>query len=478
MKKQVWAIVLVLVLLAGLVSGCGGTASSSTGSDASQAESTDSAGGEQVEGIGTVEDEAAEGRTTVIFYHWTPLIEMEAMVEEYNKSQDEIYLVYKMIPDSSNSMAQMNTMLLAGEEMDITSGQSSVDLQLRCSNGLLAPLDDLFAENGLNYEETFGEVAKSCVTGVDGKLYSMPYAIKTYAIIYNKEIFDNAGVPYPENGWTWDEFTDTALEVTSGEGADKIYGVCWDFDKMFLRAALDLGLDAVYKEGGKETNFDDPAWLNSMKWFNNLFEIGAAKPYSEYAELSLTETANRNSYFWDGKFAMYCGTTFEFANWGMLEDNAHDFECGVVALPVENKGDDYRTLFQFSDISLVSYSKNKEAAFDFMYWYCVERPDITCGEKHMQAPAAYPDDPEIAKIADEKIYGCDGFDMEETMWAYKSDEILQRPDYTFSTIATSLSEIRDVMKAEGELVLFGEQTPEDAVAHMKEQGDAILAQAQ
>ena len=35
-----------------------------------------------------------------------------------------------------------------------------------------------------------------------------------------------------------------------------------------------------------------------------------------------------------------------------------------------------------------------------------------------------------------------------------------------------------MMKAEGELVLFGEQTPEEAVARMKEQGDAILAQAQ
>ena len=57
----------------------------------------------------------------------------------------------------------------------------------------------------------------------------------------------------------------------------------------------------------------------------------------------------------------------------------------------------------------------------------------------MQAPAPYPDDPEIAKIADEKIYGCDGFDIEETKWAYTSDEIIQRPDVTFSTIATSLS---------------------------------------
>ena len=39
-----------------------------------------------------------------------------------------------------------------------------------------------------DYEALFGEVAKSCVTGADGKIYSMPYAIKNYAIFYNKEI--------------------------------------------------------------------------------------------------------------------------------------------------------------------------------------------------------------------------------------------------------------------------------------------------
>jgi multiple sugar transport system substrate-binding protein len=400
------------------------------------------------------------------------------MVEEYNKSQDDIYLVYKMIPDSSNSMTQMNTMLLAGEEMDITSGQSSADLQLRYTNGLLEPLDEYFTKNGLDYSEIFGEVARSCVTGNDGKIYSMPYAIKNYAIFYNKDIFDNAGVDYPQEGWTWDDLTEIALAVSSGEGADRIYGVCWNFDRIFLRASLDLGLDAIYSDDGLSTTFDDPAWVNSMAWYKNLQDIGAAKPYSEYGELSLTEEANRIAYFYDGKYAMNCGVTYEISNWGELEENAHDFECGVVPLPVDSEGAEQRTLFQFSDISLVSYSKNKDAAFDFMYWYCVERPDVTCGEKAMQAAAPYPDDEEIAKVADEKIYSAAGFDTEECKYAFDNPAIVQRPDYTFTTIGTALPEIRDIMKAEAELVMNGEQTPEQAAANMKTQADEAIKMAQ
>ena len=41
---------------------------------------------------------------------------------------------------------------------------------------------------------------------------------------YNKDIFDAAGVEYPSNDWTWSDFEKMATELTSGEGANKIYG--------------------------------------------------------------------------------------------------------------------------------------------------------------------------------------------------------------------------------------------------------------
>ncbi|MEF3308583.1 extracellular solute-binding protein [Paenibacillus sp. GYB004] len=45
---------------------------------------------------------------------------------------------------------------------------------------------------------------------VDGKLYSLPYAMNTNAIYYNLDLFDKFGVPYPKSGMTWDDI----LEVT------------------------------------------------------------------------------------------------------------------------------------------------------------------------------------------------------------------------------------------------------------------------
>ena len=48
----------------------------------------------------------------------------------------------------------------------------------------------------------------------DGKQYLLPKDFSPLAVYYNKKLFDAAGVAYPKDGWTWDEFLDTAQKLT------------------------------------------------------------------------------------------------------------------------------------------------------------------------------------------------------------------------------------------------------------------------
>lgn len=48
---------------------------------------------------------------------------------------------------------------------------------------------------------------------VDGKLYAIPKDFDTNAIFYNKEIFDKAGVAYPEDGMTFEDFAAKCKEL-------------------------------------------------------------------------------------------------------------------------------------------------------------------------------------------------------------------------------------------------------------------------
>jgi multiple sugar transport system substrate-binding protein len=52
-----------------------------------------------------------------------------------------------------------------------------------------------------------------------GKQYGVPRSTSTYAIYYNVEHFERAGVPLPSESWTWETFLDAARRLTRPDGS-------------------------------------------------------------------------------------------------------------------------------------------------------------------------------------------------------------------------------------------------------------------
>lgn len=59
---------------------------------------------------------------------------------------------------------------------------------------------------------------------IDGKLYSLPYAMNTNAIYYNLDLFDKFGVPYPKSGMTWDDIIDVSKRLSRTEDSVQYKG--------------------------------------------------------------------------------------------------------------------------------------------------------------------------------------------------------------------------------------------------------------
>nr|MCU0495583.1 extracellular solute-binding protein [Chloroflexaceae bacterium] len=63
-------------------------------------------------------------------------------------------------------------------------------------------------------------------TSADGKLYGLPTLMNTYGIWYNADLFQQAGVPLPKPGWTYDDMLKAATALTQKDGSTvKRYGV-------------------------------------------------------------------------------------------------------------------------------------------------------------------------------------------------------------------------------------------------------------
>lgn len=58
----------------------------------------------------------------------------------------------------------------------------------------------------------------------DGKIYALAPMFSSSALIYNRKMFDDAGVAYPTDDMTWDQVFDLGRRLTSGEGDARKYG--------------------------------------------------------------------------------------------------------------------------------------------------------------------------------------------------------------------------------------------------------------
>ena len=96
----------------------------------------------------------------------------------------------------------------------------------------------------------------------DGKTWGIPYDEGPGNLYYNKDLFDAAGVAYPDATWTLDRLKEVALKLTSGEGGgeDLRAGRSAQSRQRADGAALPLPVrGAVRQRAGRDRVPDQPA---------------------------------------------------------------------------------------------------------------------------------------------------------------------------------------------------------------------------
>ena len=145
-------------------------------------------------------------------------------IARFNEEYPDVEVKQTCVPvDSwSDFIQKWITMSTSGEAPDVINlGLEAV--QMAVSNDLLMQLDDIV--DGDEYlSELKGEYAEALLEGfsIDGKIYGLPSGTQTMVMYYNKKMFDEAGIAYPQDGWTWDEFLEDAKALTKADGS--VYG--------------------------------------------------------------------------------------------------------------------------------------------------------------------------------------------------------------------------------------------------------------
>jgi multiple sugar transport system substrate-binding protein len=175
-------------------------------------------------------------------------------------------------------LQKYTTQAAGGSLPDIMYSQFSWAQQL-IRAGLFIPLDDYIAQQADFNLDDFTPPSLISYQHED-QHYGIPYDEGPGNLYYNKDLFDAAGIPYPDETWTLDRLKEVALELTSGEGAEKIYGI----GDLPSPGNATIAPSYLYPFGGEYVNEPDetecrlttPETVAAFQWWQELREAGAA----------------------------------------------------------------------------------------------------------------------------------------------------------------------------------------------------------
>lgn len=133
-----------------------------------------------------------------------------------------IPLEVTVIPESEYS-SKLNQMVAAKSDADILIVWEC-DLGNFVEAGGVLPLDDYLAASAIDTTDFIDAVAQ--LSAGLGATYALPWCAATEILYYNQDLFDEAGIAYPTNDWSYEDFLAAARALTkkNADGSTAVYG--------------------------------------------------------------------------------------------------------------------------------------------------------------------------------------------------------------------------------------------------------------
>jgi multiple sugar transport system substrate-binding protein len=117
---------------------------------------------------------------------------------------------------NNNFYTKLQTMFAGGTPPDLASFQGW-EWQVYADKNLLQPIDDFVSRDKVTGPFPQGYTSVDQSVKRKGKMYLVPMQMAVMIMFYAKKVFDDAGVAYPKDDWTFDQFVETAKKLTNAD---------------------------------------------------------------------------------------------------------------------------------------------------------------------------------------------------------------------------------------------------------------------
>lgn len=325
---------------------------------------------------------ASDGKTHLTFQIWDVAQRdgMQAICDAYTRQNPDVVIEVQV-----TSWSEYWTKLEAAAESNTMPDifwMHTNQILYYSDFGMLADLTDLYDDVDANYyTEHYSEISLNNAMGSDRRIYGVPKDKDNVCLVYNKEMFDAAGLSYPDETWTWDDLV---------SASEKIYETTGKYGFMAY-ADEQLGYwNFVYQAGGYILNedktaagFTDPATVKAMKFYIGLQDYDWCPTQTYFAETS-PGTA----------FFSEVGAMFLEGNWNLLAemnnypDMVGKWDIAVLPMcPDPASGDGRATISNGLCYSTAARGKNLEIVKDVLKFFGSEEAQRIQGESGAAIPA-------------------------------------------------------------------------------------------
>jgi multiple sugar transport system substrate-binding protein len=299
---------------------------------------------------------SSNGVVNVTVWHGYEDVEGKAMTSaatRFNATHPKIHVTVQNYGNSDYALQKVLTAIRGGSYPDIAYLYGSWAANIARSPTAV-DLSSRIKEPGVNWND-FWPAERQAVQ-VGGKVIGMPALVDNLALVYNKKLFDQAGIPYPTASWTWDDFRAAAQKLTDSAAkqfgwayvADGSEDTVWRFDALLWQAGGD-----ILNSNNTKAEFNSPAGVKAA----TLLQQMATVDHSVYLD---NGNGNYANLFNSGKIAMLFTGPWDLSSFP-------DVNYGVQVLPGDLNhqtisGPDQWVLFN-------NGSQRTQAAWTFLKWF-------------------------------------------------------------------------------------------------------------
>lgn len=451
LKKKILVSLLTAVVTLSMLAGCGnkqenaGSNSDSTGSTNTSGSTQESTDVETEEAVSADE----EVSLTFGFFGDDPEAEMKmGLANAYMEAHPNVKIEFEYCT-GSDYLTKLQTWFSSEETPDVFALASDQLFPYKDSL-LFEDLKPYIEKDGCSEYWDMDSVEANWKTD-DGRIVAAPFVSKTFAIAYNKALFDQAGLSYPTSDWTEKEMLDAAEKISAL--GDDIYGIRWGVrvPEFYRNLYGNMFYDV---EDIKMNVAENEEFKAAVTMFVDSIKRGLAPDETD----GVISTGG----FETGKFGMALSATWDMSTYESAIGSS--FEWDVVELPInEEFNTRWLTSFRGNGWCMSSKSEYKDVCWDFIK-YMTTTEEAAKAAQSIGIPDFQP------YVTSEEYLNDFGEGTPYNKSVFINMISSSTPFYNLGSFA----EVNDLTKADYQKVLAGDMTVDEMIADVQEQGTTIF----